>query len=241
MAYTKRQIKSNPRTKLTENQMPQWIWHLRRKGFHPQLKRYLKFLWRQRPDGCNWSRELRGRFFDRGTSTIQKWDKFLSNLHLVWASGESTLNHLIGARPYYWRKVWEQKSGTPKASVRRVTNSAPYIAQQKKCITYTSSSADVESSSKLSSAEISSQGAPPPEPLGQEGDAPLDSLAAHRTANRTLRKKPIPLDPAHRKLRIQLEAEKFQWYDQDPGRAFRDAEIRLVNEGIIETDSEGKT
>ena len=133
----------NPRTKLQNNPMPKWIWELRRKGFHVQLKKYLHFLWRQRPEGCNWSRELRARYFNRTYHTIAKWDAYLVKAHLVWTSHRGTLMHRIGARPYYDRQVWMVKSGQLRLVPARVTNYTPYTAQQKNNSSSYSSSAEL--------------------------------------------------------------------------------------------------
>ncbi len=129
------------RTKLKKAKMPRWIWQHKQKGFHAQLKKYLKFLWRQRPEGCNWSRELRARYFNRTYHTIAKWDAFLLKWHFAWVSGKGTLEHRIGARPYYSKDVWLDKNGLRSRPRRCVTNYTPYTAQQKKCINNTSSSA----------------------------------------------------------------------------------------------------
>ncbi len=129
------------RTKLTKQKMPRWIWQLRLPGFHVQLKKYLKFIWRQRPDGCNWSRAGRAKFFNRTYHTIAKWDAFLLKYHLVWVSGKGTLEHRIGARPYYNRETWLIKAFGKPAPKARVMNYTPYTAQQKKSTRQTSSSA----------------------------------------------------------------------------------------------------
>lgn len=131
----------NKRTKLKKARMPRWIWQLRLKGFHVQLKKYLKFLWRQRPDGCNWSRVVRARYFDRTISTITRWDAFLEKWHLVWVSSKGTMDHRIGARPYYARDVWLDKCGLRSRPHRRRTNAPPYTAQQKKYKNTSSSAA----------------------------------------------------------------------------------------------------
>jgi len=89
--------------------MPRWLWQLKLKGFHPQLKAYLSFLWRQRPNGCNWSRELRGRYFQRSIRTISYWDRFLLNHHLVWDKDRGQFTHRTGARPYFKKPIWETK------------------------------------------------------------------------------------------------------------------------------------
>lgn len=106
----------NPRTGLTKEKMPKWLWQLNLKGFHTQLKKYLKFLWQQRPGGCNWSRAVRARYFKCSIRTIARWDDFLAKNHLVWITGQHTLFHRIGARPYYSKEVWLLKRfSKPKA------------------------------------------------------------------------------------------------------------------------------
>jgi len=104
-------------TRLSEERMPRWLWQLRLRGFHTQLKKYLRFLWRQRPAGCNWSRAYRAKFFNRSVRTIARWDNFLINNHLAWASAEHTLWHRIGARPYYEKDVWTLKKAESRAKV----------------------------------------------------------------------------------------------------------------------------
>lgn len=128
------------RTKLTKQKMPRWIWQLRLPGFHVQLKKYAKFLWRQRPNGCNWGRPLRAKYFNRSISTIRDWDAFLLKYHLAWVSGKGTLEHRIGARPYYNRETWLIKAFSKKPTKARAVNCPPYTAQQKKTYTTRSSS-----------------------------------------------------------------------------------------------------
>lgn len=135
------------RTKLKKAKMPRWIWQLRLKGFHVQLKKYAHFLWRQRPAGCNWSRQLRARYFYRSIPTIRDWDRFLLNHHLAWVSGKGTLEHRIGARPYFTKDTWLLKLSESRHVKTRTVNCPPYTAQQKKCIDNTSSSAAASSHS----------------------------------------------------------------------------------------------
>ncbi len=120
------------RTELKKVRMPRWIWQLRLKGFHVQLKKYLRFLWRQRPEGCNWSRALRARYFHRTVWTIDKWDAFLIKRHLAWVHNKGEMLHRIGARPYYTRALWRAKVDLKSSPPRVVTNYKPYTAQQKK-------------------------------------------------------------------------------------------------------------
>ncbi len=163
------------RTKLTRQKMPRWIWQLRIEGFHVQLKKYIHFLWRQRPDGCNWGRPLRAKYFDRSVPTIARWDAFLEKWHLAWVSGKGTMAHRIGAFPYYFRETWEAKcfgKPTPKA---RLTNDTPYTAQQKNKLysAYSSTAAAPQPSAgpqvvrePAAPRESKSQGANPPAPPG---------------------------------------------------------------------------
>ena len=110
-------------TGLSEEKMPRWLWQLRLKGFHTQLKKYLRFLWRQRQAGCNWSQAYRAKFFNRSTRTIRRWDKFLINNHLAWTSARYTLWHRIGARPYYEKDVWTLKKAESRAKITGVKRS----------------------------------------------------------------------------------------------------------------------
>ena len=237
MARAERQIISNPRTTLGKTRMPRWQWQLKRKGFHVQLKKYMKFLWQQRPGGCNWSRELRGRYFDRTYHTIAKWDKFLLDLHLVWISGESTLNHRIGARPYYFKDLWIQKSREAKLGVRCVTNYTPYTAQQSNSKENYYSTAGRGKLAERSEprffplpASVSpdlSQGAPPPETPDQRGSAPLDSPCCSDSSGtnppdgETKSLRPIPI------IAIKLKAESLPMWRQDRAKALRLAKIIL--------------
>ena len=129
----------NPRTVPGSLQMPKWIWQLEAKGFHLQLKKYVSFLWRFRPAGCNWSRALRARYFKRSVSTIRRWDRQLLNLHLVWATGQHTLYHRIGAMPYFKKQHWTFKKDVKRLEAAaqeqtsqliptRATNGPPYTA-----------------------------------------------------------------------------------------------------------------
>jgi len=120
----------NPRTALTKIKMPKWIWRLHFPGFTIQHKKYLNFLWRQRPGGCNWSREIRGKFFNRSIRTIQRYDEFLEKNHFVWVTGKSTLFHRIGARPYYSKDVWLMKKFSKKPQKPVIPNVLPYTAKQ---------------------------------------------------------------------------------------------------------------
>lgn len=110
------------RTKLKKARMPKWIWQLQLKGFHIQLKKYLHFLFRQRPEGCNWSRALRARYFNRTVWTIDKWDAFLLKWHLAWVHNKGEMLHRIGAMPYYSKHVWLVKAGLKSAPPQNKMN-----------------------------------------------------------------------------------------------------------------------
>ncbi len=173
------------RTKLTRQKMPRWIWQLRIEGFHVQLKKYLHFLWRQRPDGCNWSRLVRGRYFKRSIGVITRWDAYLEKWHLAWVSCKGTMEHRIGANPYYFREVWEAKCfGKPGPEARRAS-APPYTAQQKNKLksAYSSTAAAPQPSAEpqvvrepAAPRESKSQGANPPAPPGGSGGASAKSV-----------------------------------------------------------------
>ncbi|GAJ05840.1 unnamed protein product, partial [marine sediment metagenome] len=179
------------RTELHKARMPRWIWQLRLPGFHVQKKKYLHFLWRQRPAGCNWSRVLRARYFNCTISTITRWDAFLVEWHLAWVSGKGTMEHRIGARPYYRRAIWELKCFGKTLPKARRTNAPPYTAQQKNNFKGYSSSATAQQRVPVGQQlhgeppavkETSSQGAYPPAPPGGSEGAGLEEPVATRKA-----------------------------------------------------------
>jgi len=166
------------RTALKKAKMPRWIWQLRRKGFHVQLKKYLSFLWRQRPNGCNWSRELRGRYFNRTYHTIAKWDAYLIKKHLVWVSGKGSMEHRIGARPYYSKSLWQHKYRHRNGPPTSVTIYTPYTAQHKTPLRKGAYPAkDVSAPPQLPDSKVAGAaparlkppGAQPPKTLGGSG------------------------------------------------------------------------
>ena len=174
------------RTKLKKTKMPRWLWQLRRKGFHVQLKKYLHFLWRQRPAGCNWSRAIRAKYFNRTIRTITRWDKLLIDYHLVWYSGKGTMKHRIGARPYYQKAVWLVKSGQKKLTVRGDTNVPPYTAQHKNTPTSYSSAANeppaLRQQSRLKVLPAAGEKATQPPCPPSKGDAVQDTETWKKTA-----------------------------------------------------------
>ncbi|MBA7591880.1 hypothetical protein ES708_34051 [subsurface metagenome] len=180
------------RTELHKAKMPRWIWQLRLEGFHVQKKKYLHFLWRQRPAGCNWSRELRARYFNRSIGTITRWDAFLLKWHLAWVSGKGTMEHRIGARPYYRRDTWWLKCFDKPLPKARRASAPPYTAQQKKILKVSSSSAGEQQKcfaaahlpAELPAAkEKSNLGGISPEPPGGSGGPTAEDSPATRKAN----------------------------------------------------------
>ena len=99
----------SPPYKMGKRQMPRWQWQLRWPKFLPIHKRYLSFIWRFRPYGCNWSRARRARYFGKSIRTISRWDAKLIEMHLVRTEAAHTLAHIIAVRPYYTRDAWKLK------------------------------------------------------------------------------------------------------------------------------------
>ncbi len=226
------------RTKLTKQKMPRWIWQLRLPGFHVQLKKYLRFLWRQRPEGCNWSRAVRGRYFDRSIGVITRWDAFLEKQHLVWVSKKGTMEHRIGARPYYSRAAWEAKLRESRRPKARRAGAPPYTAQQKNSTKYYSSSAAAAfqpsaeppvAREPAAPKESSSQGANPPAPPGGSGGPSAKGMVVIEPELRSRIAERIP-----RGQQGDWAAEKLRSRHIDELKEFA---IKLVQDGISEGDA----
>jgi hypothetical protein len=142
--------------------MPKWQWRLSPKILSTKAKHYLAYIWWYGDDGCREWNYRQAKRFKVSISTVQRWQKKLKDLHLVYVNFPSTKHRTIYRRPYFSILVWYEQRGGVKSSLSRSKltdiNNAKHRNNHKTGYSYAASKSETPAGTAAAESDPSNAG-----------------------------------------------------------------------------------